>query len=438
MFHQQNEIDLNLYSRQLGAIGLEAQGKLIKMKVFIHGLRGLGIETAKNLILAGPHTVVLHDDAIVQQRDLCSNFSLSINEQIIGKKTRSEASLPFLKDLNPYVSVQTVSGDVFRADFLSNFDVLVFTDYYDIEKLKEINEFARAQTPPIGFILAGSLGLYGFTFVDFGEKFKVFDTNGEDPRTIVVTNVTKEEQGVVTVHEDKKHLFSTGDHVTFSEIKGMHELNGKTFGIKVLSPYCFSIGDTRNFSDYEKDGIVTQVKAVEEIKFVKLADSLNFPLIGDKKEMFTADFSKSPEQLHLILCGLYEFFKKNHALPQINDENHAKELLCFVQNLIEKQKNSMDCEGMIKVQEIDEKLVKNVSFFANTQISPCAAFWGGVVAQEIVKYTGKFTPLQQWFHYDVFESLPEKNVDRTPMNCRYDDMISIYGRETLENLQKLK
>jgi len=29
-------------------------GKLVKMKVFIHGFRGLGVEVAKNLILAGP------------------------------------------------------------------------------------------------------------------------------------------------------------------------------------------------------------------------------------------------------------------------------------------------------------------------------------------------------------------------------------------------
>lgn len=40
------------------------QGKLIKMKVFIQGLRGLGVEVAKNLILAGPNTVFLHDDEI--------------------------------------------------------------------------------------------------------------------------------------------------------------------------------------------------------------------------------------------------------------------------------------------------------------------------------------------------------------------------------------
>lgn len=48
------EVDMNLYSRQVATFGLESMGKLIKMKVLIVGMRGLGAETAKNLILAGP------------------------------------------------------------------------------------------------------------------------------------------------------------------------------------------------------------------------------------------------------------------------------------------------------------------------------------------------------------------------------------------------
>jgi ubiquitin-activating enzyme E1 len=48
------EIDTDLYSRQIGTFGLETMGKLVKMKVLIVGCRGLGVETAKNLILAGP------------------------------------------------------------------------------------------------------------------------------------------------------------------------------------------------------------------------------------------------------------------------------------------------------------------------------------------------------------------------------------------------
>lgn len=54
--------DINAISRQFYVYGAEAMGKLIQTKVFIQGLRGVGIETAKNLILAGPNSVVLHDD----------------------------------------------------------------------------------------------------------------------------------------------------------------------------------------------------------------------------------------------------------------------------------------------------------------------------------------------------------------------------------------
>lgn len=48
------KIDMDLYSRQIGTFGVETMGKLIKMKVCIMGIRGLGVEIAKNLILAGP------------------------------------------------------------------------------------------------------------------------------------------------------------------------------------------------------------------------------------------------------------------------------------------------------------------------------------------------------------------------------------------------
>jgi ubiquitin-activating enzyme E1 len=40
-------------------------GKLIKMKVLIVGQRGLGVECAKNLILAGPASVHLYDPTLV-------------------------------------------------------------------------------------------------------------------------------------------------------------------------------------------------------------------------------------------------------------------------------------------------------------------------------------------------------------------------------------
>jgi ubiquitin-activating enzyme E1 len=85
-----NKLDENLYSRQIGTYGAETMGKLIKMRVFLQGLRGLGVEVAKNLILAGPAQVTLHDPSPVTIVDLGSNFYCT--QADVGKKSRAEAS----------------------------------------------------------------------------------------------------------------------------------------------------------------------------------------------------------------------------------------------------------------------------------------------------------------------------------------------------------
>ena len=78
--------------------------------------------------------------------------------------------------------------------------------------------------------------------------------------------------------------------------------------------------------------------------------------------------------------------------------------------------------------EIEDKIFANAVSYAGCSISPIAAFFGGIVAQEIVKKTGKYSPLKQWLHFDIYETLPkENNINREPMNCRYDDQIAIYG-----------
>lgn len=55
-----------------------------------------------------------------------------------------------------------------------------------------------------------------------------------------------------------------------------------------------------------------------------------------------------------------------------------------------------------------------------------------------MKFTGKYSPLRQWLHVDIFEALPEGTVDRTPMNSRYDDQVKMFGREVQAKLEKVK
>ena len=66
-------------------------GSLRKMNVLIVGCRGLGVETAKNLILAGPRSVTIYDPTTVSLNDMGSNFYLK--EENVANTSRAEASV---------------------------------------------------------------------------------------------------------------------------------------------------------------------------------------------------------------------------------------------------------------------------------------------------------------------------------------------------------
>ena len=68
------KVDDDLYSRTIFTYGMETMKKLSTMKVLIVGKRGLGIETAKNIILSGPGEVDIFDPSLVKINDLGSNF----------------------------------------------------------------------------------------------------------------------------------------------------------------------------------------------------------------------------------------------------------------------------------------------------------------------------------------------------------------------------
>ena len=124
---EESNIDKNLYSRQIGTFGMETMGKLIKMKVLIVGLRGLGVECAKNLILAGPASVDIFDPTIVKINDMGSNFY--IKEEHVGKVSRANASIDQLRDLNPYVKVNAID-QLSESDHL-NYNVVCYTENFN-------------------------------------------------------------------------------------------------------------------------------------------------------------------------------------------------------------------------------------------------------------------------------------------------------------------
>lgn len=139
--------------------------KLSEFKIFIYGIRGLGVELAKNLIIMGVKEVTIYDEKIVKINDLSSNYILS--ESDVGKMRRDEACLSNLKKLNNFVEINKceVSDLSNLYEIVKKFDLVIIIEIID----SSIIEIICRQNNH-GFIYLGVLGLLYFIFIDFGEN----------------------------------------------------------------------------------------------------------------------------------------------------------------------------------------------------------------------------------------------------------------------------
>jgi ubiquitin-activating enzyme E1 len=109
--------------------------------------------------------------------------------------------------------------------------------------------------------------------------------------------------------------------------------------------------------------------------------------------------------------------------------------------LVESAKAYAKAEGL--EVEFDEKLLKELSYQAQGDVNPMAAFFGGLTAQEVLKaVSGKFHPVKQWMYFDSLESLPTscKRSEELckPVGSRYDGQIAVFGREYQEKVSNMK
>uniref|UniRef100_A0A8C2ERR2 E1 ubiquitin-activating enzyme n=1 Tax=Cyprinus carpio TaxID=7962 RepID=A0A8C2ERR2_CYPCA len=425
----QADIDEGLYSRQLYVIDHDAMRRMGKADVLIAGMRGLGVEIAKNVILAGVRSVTIQDEGVVQWRDLSSQFYLK--EADLGQN-RALCSEKQLSSLNVYVRVSAWTNKL-DEDFLSKFQVVVLTNS-PLEEQLRVGAFCHSNN--IKFIVADTRGLCGQLFCDFGESFEVRDTNGETPVSAMIAHISKDNPGIVTCTDEESHEFTDGMFVNFSEIQGMTELN--SYGpieIKVRGSYSFSICDTSNFSEYVKGGVVTEVKQSEILSFKPLNVALD-EAIRDPGLVEMTDYGKTQRHLslHLAFQALHRFTQKYSRAPHPRSQADAEELVAITKEL---------CKDA-KFDELDEDAVRQLSLVASGDLAPVSAFIGGLAAQEVVKAcSGKFTPLRQWLYFDALECLPQENDGVLSEDAcapvsynRYDGQISVFGSAFQDKLKK--
>ncbi|KAJ1727979.1 E1 ubiquitin-activating protein [Coemansia biformis] len=420
-----HDIDEGLYSRQLYVLGVEAMRKMGASNVLIVGLKGLGCEIAKNVVLAGVKSVTLYDPDKVEIADLSSQFFL--REQDVGEP-RAAVAAPRLAELNQYVPVSVLDEEL-TPEVIATFKCVVVTELSLARRL-EIGEAARKAN--VCFISAETRGLFGYAFNDFGTGFVVADPTGEEPLSGMVASIEHSADAVVTCLDETRHGLEDGQLVTFSEVRGMAELNaGEPRRIKTIGPYTFSIGDTTSLSPYVGGGVFTQVKEPTTLDFASYAEALENP------EFFYADFAKfdRPPQLHVGFQALHAFAAAHDGrMPRPGNDEDADKVIQLANEINDKWSQKT---------ELDEKLLRLLAYQATGDLSPMVAVFGGLVAQEVLKAcSAKFSPIKNFMYFDALECLPigfePSQEDFAPRGTRYDGQVAVFGRRFQEKLANLR
>lgn len=348
-------------------------------------------------------------------------------------KARDACSVPQLAELNTYVQVTTLPEATLSEGVLDRFHVVLFTNTAAAD-LAKYNAYCRSKSPAIGFIAADVRGVAGRAFVDFGPEHMVLDADGEPVRSAIVANIMRSDgKVIVDTHDAKRHGLSDGDSVIFRELDGAVELNdGVPRTVSNCRAYNFELNDApASFGAYSGNGIVEQVKVPKPTAFKSWEERVASP-DGDGAELFDADLGKwgRARALHAAFAGLDAFAAQNgNQMPAAHDEAAA----AAVATAAEKWAADAKFEAE-NIADVAQQLAR----YSAVELPALCAFYGGVLAQEVVKFTGKYSPLNQFLYLDVFDIVPkvEDAADFVGTGDRYHFSNVIFGQKLTQHIRE--
>jgi ubiquitin-activating enzyme E1 len=375
---------------------------------------------------------------------------------------------PKLKELNPLCTVNTV-GILDEAIVLSH-SAVVITQVLPLEQLLKLNELCRYNN--ISFFYTFTGGVTVDVFVDHGAKHVVNDFNGERPIQKLITDIVPLSESETLIRYDtpegQQPVALSSGYYEVSEVEGVEAMNGGVFAVSrdykdpvktVRVPYAFPAA-----LKYRSGGLLTEKKVPTTYPMESLAHKLKNPgdTYGNPPTLVLTDLINfgSELQQHVAFYAVHVFHAEQGRLPTANSAEDAATVLAIAKRLV--------ADGSVALDsfKIDEKFITRYVVFpfiygafpdcsiytnvhyrfalhAGAELQAMAAFIGGVLAQEVVKCTGKFTPIPGFMHFSAFEALPDDavrpNAEQTaPRNSRYDELAAVYGWPFVEKLGNLK
>ncbi|XP_016335373.1 SUMO-activating enzyme subunit 1 [Sinocyclocheilus anshuiensis] len=169
------------YDRQIRLWGLDAQKRLRGSRVLLVGLRGLGAEVAKNLILAGVKGLTLLDHEQVTEESRRAQFLIPVDAD---GQNQAQASLERAQLLNPMVEVK-VDTDAVESkpdDFFFQFDAVCLTRCSK-DLMVRVDQLCASRN--IKVFCGDVYGYHGYMFSDLGQEHHYVE---EKPKVVKGSN----------------------------------------------------------------------------------------------------------------------------------------------------------------------------------------------------------------------------------------------------------
>ena len=316
---------------------MQAQEKIRNANILLITMSSLSAEIAKNLVLAGIHSLTILDHAIVTEADLGAQFFLTTDD--IGKN-RAAASAPNIRKLNPRVNVIVDESDIQtkKAPLVKDFDLVIATGL-TAGPLAMLNTAARLHGKP--FYAANVHGFYGFIFSDLIQhEYIVEREKGNMPTVLQAESRTR---SIIEVKEKRE--------------------NGKN------------------------------------IELVKKRELYSTWMLASDGASLPDEFLKSRRRLKNVtpilscLRALWEYQSKRQtdAGPETIDD-----LKLFTTLATQKHKALGLPDETLK-SDVLRKFIQNV----NSQIAPVSAMLGGQLAQDVINVLGgRQQPIQNFVIMD--------------------------------------
>ena len=385
---------------------------------------------------------------MIYKGELANNFTI-LNETNLVIITEI-ISLETAENLNQYCRMKKI-GFIYASEF--GISTFLFTDFGD------------------DFVIEDNNGLEP-------DKYYIKSISNDCPGIVEIDPIEE-------INGEKKYLkIGTGDFVSFRDVKGMTELNDTPpRPVRVIDKTKFTIEDTSKLQEFTGTGIVEEVKVPRPAIFKPLSEAINViyyedviedylnedsglaasqistDLMSDdilmgsignpkkslnnnnsineeKKEnipwikMFYGEFENESiksfvnEKMHLAFLTLHEYFNIHQDLPNFNQKKEIDECIGISLKILSKAKEEGN-KWAINLSKIDKPFLENIFKFCKFNFTPLTNFLSGIVAEEVIKFTGIFKPPNQWVYFNFFNlinfSLVDDNINNKINNLKKNE-----------------